>query len=320
MATFMRPKLGGLTMEETVQEQDAERADGHLPYPVNCQPYDFYPTRGFDPNGGVFHHFSMTLPKEQGILQRYDAVGEMQRYDDIVADFGDPKSQIKDMSSAKGVRAFLCASYLNSHSTQIKFAGTGKADGSSECDRGDGHRNPVLWKAIGNMSEGAIVVACAKGRIGGPCSSEDYLAKYPRLDPQEIPFSSARKMAGSVMKLKTPNMFENVILGERDQPFTHIGVIKGAPDRLLPHVHNVLADVDGVCMVDYTQTLNPQEKEAFEQVNALLSGEALRVLAVCVRPLTDADVAKLKGMEEASERLEYRTPAHTASYPASCCG
>merc|ERR1719224_104642 len=95
MATFMRPKLGGLTLEESVQEQENERADGHLPYPVNCQPYDFFPTRGFDPNGGVFHHFSMTMPKEQGILQRYDAVGEMQRYDDVLADFGDPKGQVR---------------------------------------------------------------------------------------------------------------------------------------------------------------------------------------------------------------------------------
>jgi magnesium-transporting ATPase (P-type) len=305
MATFMRPKLGGLTLEEAVQEQENERADGHLPYPVNCQPYDFYPTRGFDPNGGVFHHFSMTLPKEQAILQRYDAVGEMQRYDDLNADFGDPKSAVQQQASGKGVRAFLCASYLNSHSTQLKFAGIGKADGTSEQDRGDGHRNPVLWKAIGNMSEGAIVVACAKGRIGGPCSAEDYLMKYPRLDTLEIPFSSARKMAASVVKLKAPNRFENVVLGERDQPFTHLGVIKGAPDRLLPHVHNCLADVKGECIVDYTHALNPKEKEAFEMVNALLSGEALRVLAVCVRPLTDADIATLKGQEEASERLEY---------------
>merc|ERR1719453_2596416 len=185
----MRPKLGGLSMEEVVAQKDAEKAEGHLPYPVNCQPYDFFPTRGFDPNGGVFHHFAMNMPKEQALLQRYDAVGEVQRFNDILPDFGDPKSDVQKQASGKGVRAFLCASYLNSHSTQLKFAGTGKPDGSSEGDRGDGHRNPVLWKAIGNMSEGAIVVACAKGRIGGPCSAEDYNVKYQRMDTLEIPFS-----------------------------------------------------------------------------------------------------------------------------------
>jgi magnesium-transporting ATPase (P-type) len=305
MATFMRPKLGGLTMEEVVKGQEAEKADGHLPYPVNCQPYDFFPTRGFDPNGGVFHHLSMTMPKEQALLLRYDEVGVVSKFNDINPDFGDPKSETQDKSSGKGVRAFLCASYLNSHSTALKFDGKGKKDGSDPGDRGDGHRNPVLWKAIGNMSEGAIVVACAKGRIGGPTSVEDYNMKYPRLEPLEIPFSSARKMAGSICKLKTPNEFEGVSLGTREPAYTHLGIIKGAPDRLLPHVHNVLADDDGKCGIDYTGALNITEKEAFEKVNALLSGEALRVLAVCVRPLTDADVQHLKNTEEASARLEF---------------
>merc|ERR1719199_760968 len=305
MATFMRPKLGGLSMEEAVQGQEAEKADGHLPYPLNCQPYDFFPTRGFDPNGGVFHHFAMNMPKEQALLQRYDAVGEVQRFNDILPDFGDPKSDVQKQSSAKGVRAFLCASYLNSHSTQLKFTGTGKPDGSSEIDRGDGHRNPVLWKAIGNMSEGAIVVACAKGRVGGPNSAENYEKTYPRLEPLEVPFSSARKMAGSVVQLKTPNMFEGVSLGTREPKFTHLAILKGAPDRLVPHVNNVLTDDGGECTIDYTAALAPSEKDAFEKVNALLSGEALRVLAVCVRPLTDADVATLKNTEEASARLEY---------------
>ncbi len=31
--------------------------------------------------------------------------------------------------------------------------------------------------------------------MGGPNSTEDYFAKYPRLEELEIPFSSARKMS-----------------------------------------------------------------------------------------------------------------------------
>ena len=45
------------------------------------------------------------------------------------------------------------------------------------------------------MSEGAIVVACAKGRVGGPNSKEDYFKKYPRLEALEVRGERARALA-----------------------------------------------------------------------------------------------------------------------------
>merc|ERR1719199_906648 len=258
MATFMRPVVGGLKMDEEVLEEEVEKYDtGHLPYPKNVQPYDFFPTKGFDPNGGVFHHYDLNMKREAAIVNRWDEVlpgpnGTHQQFSDLCPDYGDPSGNVKDSTGAQGVRAFLTASLLNSYTTQLEFKGTSEKGG----DRTAGHRDPVLWKAVGNMSEGAIVVACAKGRVGGPNSKEDYFKKYPRIESLEIPFSSARKMAASVHKLQTPNMFENVHLARAGgAPYTHVAVVKGAPDRLLPHVHYELADDKGKVVVDYSHAI-----------------------------------------------------------------
>ena len=64
-----------------------------------------------------------------------------------------------------------------------------------------------------------------------------------------------------VHKLATPNMFENVHLAPAGSKtvYTHVAVVKGAPDRLLPHVHYELADDKGkVRLVDgFSQLLSP---------------------------------------------------------------
>jgi len=308
MCIFLRPVVGGLKMDEEVLEKEVEKYDtGHLPYPKNVQPYDFFPTKGFDPNGGVFHHYDLNMKREAAIVNRWDEVlpgpnGTHQQFSDLCPDYGDPSGNVKDSTGAQGVRAFLTASLLNSYTTQLEFKGTSEKGG----DRTAGHRDPVLWKAVGNMSEGAIVVACAKGRVGGPNSKEDYFKKYPRLEALEVPFSSARKMAASVHKLATPNMFENVHLAPAGSKtvYTHVAVVKGAPDRLLPHVHYELADDKGKVCIDYSHAIELSEKDACEKVNNMFSFDALRVLCVCIRPLSDAKMAALKAQFEAPERLE----------------
>ena len=62
-------------MDEEVLEKEVEKYDtGHLPYPKNVQPYDFFPTKGFDPNGGVFHHYDLNMKREAAIVNRWDEV------------------------------------------------------------------------------------------------------------------------------------------------------------------------------------------------------------------------------------------------------
>merc|ERR1719324_2102669 len=56
MATFMRPVVGGLKMDEEVLEEEV-------------QLYELFPTKGFDPNGGVFHHYDINAKTEKKLLE-----------------------------------------------------------------------------------------------------------------------------------------------------------------------------------------------------------------------------------------------------------
>merc|ERR1719247_2524467 len=60
----------------------------------------------------------------------------------------------------------------------------------------------------------------------------------------------------------------------------------------------------GKVCIDYSHAIELSEKDACEKCNNMFSFDALRVLAVCIRPLTDAKMAALNAQFEAPERLE----------------
>lgn len=310
MATFVRPHLGGLALDEEVQAAERTVEEGRIPYPLNAQPYDLFPTKGFDPNGGVFSHYDLKSKQEKQILARYDVEGQFGKFDEFCDDYGDPNGKVANTMEAHGVRTFLVASYLNSHTTKLcldkgKADATGKGGRTAPTPAGKTNRDPTAWFTAGNMSEGAIVVACAKGRVGGPESAQDFYQLYPRNEMLEIPFSSSRKMAASVHALPQGRSdrfeFLKFVDGEK---YTHIAVVKGAPDRLLNHTHYLPASDKGTLVLDCTNQLQPSERHGVQQVNDLLSEKALRVLCVCVRPLTQKMVQELSAINDGGDRLD----------------
>lgn len=150
-------------------------------------------------------------------------------------------------AAAVRVRALLTAAYLNSHSTKLE-------------------QNPKTkqWSTVGNMSEGqpphrihACLHACMHaerewreavcGDILRVCYSAagslvvvaakagltpEVHKLYPREAALEVPFNSARKMAMSVHALPAANVFAGIQLQQGDKKYTHIAVVKGAPDRV----------------------------------------------------------------------------------------
>ena len=74
---------------------------------------------------------------------------------------------------------------------------------------------------------GALVVAAAKAGLTASMRS-----LYPREASLEVPFNSSRKMAVSVHKLQTPNQFADILLTDDGKVYTHVAVVKGAPDRV----------------------------------------------------------------------------------------
>jgi len=194
----------------------------------------------------------------------------------------------------------MFASYLNSYECQYFYdtSDPAKAD----------------WTAKGNMSEAAIVVGAAKCRFTGD-DPQEYRKTYARNADLEVPFSSARKMSATIHKLSDTAKFLNLNLSldDKESKYSHLAIVKGAPDRLFEHVKNLACVKDGQLTIDDAEEnyVKHYENSEIEDMNRQFSEQALRVLAVCIKPLTDGDMTRLaniestKDMPAAEGRLQY---------------
>ncbi|HWR44866.1 cation-translocating P-type ATPase [Sporomusa sp.] len=110
------------------------------------------------------------------------------------------------------------------------------------------------WSIVGDPTEGALVVAAAKGGY----TKEAVTSLAPRL--QEIPFDSGRKM-----------MTTFHYAAEKIRAFS-----KGAPDILLSRCTRIAAK-------GTVRTLTEADKQAVRAANQEMASQALRVLAVAYR-------------------------------------
>ncbi|VUC54779.1 non-SERCA-type Ca2+ -transporting P-ATPase, putative [Plasmodium berghei ANKA] len=250
--------------------------------------YDFYPTKGFEPSGGIFDSLELTSEiKKKIVLAKNKNIS----YDSILQNYGNPES--KNLNVYK-TRSLMLAAYLNSYDTTLsKNLKTGK------------------WEIQGNMSEGPIIVAAAKAGYNifnnSENNEENYLKKFKRLEDLEITFNSSRKMKVIFYKLIENNKFENINLknNKTNVAYTHIAFIKGAPDKLIDISTNLLKETQGEIQVSWDKQISDNEKLILTNKNIELSQKALRVLAVCIKPLTDTQIEHLRTYEDADERLEF---------------
>ncbi|CRG95888.1 non-SERCA-type Ca2+-transporting P-ATPase, putative [Plasmodium gallinaceum] len=245
--------------------------------------FDFYPTKGFEPYGGLFDSKELTNEKKKNIVI---AKNQNISYDTVLYNYGNVanKSVIVDK-----VRSLMLAAYLNSYDTTLtKDSKTSK------------------WSIQGNMSEGPIVVAAAKvGFCFNNTSNNSYLKEYVRLDNLEITFNSSRKMKVTFYKLRKENVFENIYLEDSNKTFTHIALIKGAPDKLLDRSTHLLKETKTKTYVSWKEKITEDEKNILTKKNLELSKKALRVLAICIKPLTEENIEYLKKLSDAEERLNF---------------
>jgi Ca2+-transporting ATPase len=123
-------------------------------------------------------------------------------------------------------------------------------------ESGDGNG----WRMIGDPTEGALVVAAAKADLW----QKDLARDYPRLD--EIPFDSTRK--------RMTTLHPDPRYGG------YVAYVKGAPDLLLQLSDKVIEDAT-------ERPLTGEKRRNILDVNESLSSNALRVLGVAYRPLTE---------------------------------
>ncbi len=127
------------------------------------------------------------------------------------------------------------------------------------------------WQIIGDPTEGAMVVAAAKG---GYWRSELDVA-LPRI--KEIPFDSDRKRMTTIHNVAA-ELGRGVASGPDPSPF--IAFVKGAPDVLLDLCGQTLESGQAVGLTQEMRT-------AILEQNHNMAGNALRVLAVAYRPLQE---------------------------------
>jgi len=136
------------------------------------------------------------------------------------------------------------------------------------------------FRAIGDPTEGALVVAAARGGMKKP----ELEASLPRI--REVPFDSRRKRMTTVHEVvspsgsKTREALQSLSNGGRVAPY--VAFTKGAVDSLLEISSHVWSG-DG-----RVETLGEEWRERISAANERLAGDGIRVLGVGVRRLDSA--------------------------------
>jgi magnesium-transporting ATPase (P-type) len=235
----------------------------------------FYPLRGLSPAGGVYAAEQLT-EEVKSALDR--GVPPHPGLEDLAL----PSATSPQALVAK---AALAAAYVSAHGTRVV-----KVDDGS-------------FRVEGNMSDAALKVAAQKGYLeDGSNGGRQLRAAHPREEDLEIPFSSKRKMSATIHRLPEDGSFSTLSCAKG---CTHICVLKGAPDRVLPHLGATLAlDSGGKALALSSRQMVPEERKLIEGQNQILAKQALRSLLLAVRPLTATDVTKLKKAGDAESRLQ----------------
>jgi magnesium-transporting ATPase (P-type) len=250
--------------------------DGNAP--AATKKLAFYPVKGFNPNGGVFPEEQLTEETKQQIEKRFAAGGGG-------ASGAGPRDLAEPGAEGSGARLTqvqMMASFVNCYGTSISQAENG------------------AWKAEGNMSEAALKVAAAKGKLTDTQSGR-YYDVYPRLADLEIPFSSKRKMMATVHGIPSGGMFSVLNCGADAK---YVAILKGAPDRVLPKLGGGALSETSNGLVISKGGLSPAEKGAIEGENTALAHQALRSLLMVIAPLDDAAFKRLCSAETAEARLD----------------
>lgn len=179
-------------------------------------------------------------------------------------------SGVSQMKSNVQVRATLLSAVLCSNTTLQK----------DEDDEGR-----TFWIPLGNSSEAPLVVAAAKAGIW----RDQAMSNYQRVT--EIPFSSSRKMMITVNEV--PLHFANLRLSEATR---FVANVKGAPNYILQNCTQ-LVEMDGTI-----SSMSPRDRNDILEAVDRLSSQALRVLAVAIRPMTTVPLST--GEDDVDRKFE----------------
>jgi len=247
----------------------------------------YYPLKGLCPEGNCFLSAELTASKKQ-LLD----VG-MTPKETGLADIADLRGRVQEAPQLLA-RAASAAAYLSSYGAQIVQKGGG-------------------WDVLGNMSDGALKVAAIKGHIQEDSAvGRQIEAHHPRDIELEVQFTSKRKMSATVHALANSNG-EFATVGVDDAStfpamrfgptYTHIVLLKGAPDRVSPYLSASLAISSGALTLSEAKFTN-EDRQMVDSQNSALAKQALRSLLMACKPLKKDEVARLQAAQGGDERLK----------------
>lgn len=141
---------------------------------------------------------------------------------------------------------------------------------NTSLQREENEDGQITWSPMGNSSEAPLVVAAAKAGIW----REQVMEAFPRI--AEIPFSSSRKMMITVNELPHGSTFETLVLPVDTQ---YVANVKGAPNYIVKNCTQFIR-ADGTIAM-----MHPGDRHNVLDAVDALSSQALRVLAVAIRPM-----------------------------------
>jgi Ca2+-transporting ATPase len=251
--------------------------------------YEFYPYRGFSPNGALWKAGALSEAEKKVADETFDveeircdfqsAIHKLNQ--SVSIDYADDVNE--NNPEANAARAALLAFALNSHATELKRDEQADASGNTKS----------TWECVGNMTEGALVTAGHKCGFDPIDLNDVYTRVY------DVPFNSQRKMAMSVHKLAHAGT-NGALFGKVSFPkHSYFVVVKGATDRLLPFITG--APVLKNKMDTYSTPMNSSNLDALhESVRAAIEDynqEGLRALLCLGRGLTQQEWDHLKSQD-----------------------
>lgn len=153
---------------------------------------------------------------------------------------------------------------------------------AAQCNDAKLQQKKKTMEALGEPTETALVLAAYRHSIDKTKLDLFQQRVY------EIPFDSTRKMMTTVHKYQKDMSYIQL-----PNQFQFISITKGAPDVLLKHCSQVY--LDGSIL-----TLTKQHTNRILMLNQGMTKQALRVIAVAFKPLTDFQTPKQSG--NASQR------------------
>nr|NIO69544.1 HAD-IC family P-type ATPase [Anaerolineae bacterium] len=129
------------------------------------------------------------------------------------------------------------------------------------------------WRMVGDPTEGALVVAAAKADLWKDRVEE----VYPRL--AEVPFDSERKRMSTIHRVPEDTS-EGALKPWVEGLGPYVAYVKGAPDIILGLCTRVLED-------GREFPLDESSRQRILEINAALASNALRVLGVAYRSLSE---------------------------------